>query len=283
MSETNNKTIKINYSARTFKPSEGTIGFTSEKEIKIKENQENTYSTSDSELTYAYENDKCGIPIYLNGQYQTISYLNNKETIDAIEEIRGKSRSNENTPIYVHNNVSMESIPDDLDIKELHENIFRQQEYDEYSEKVNYIKKMKELFNDFSGGAWKCGVAYDGNKLTKIDDHSNHYPAHPSIKVENASESTQLYLFVRGIRIAMDKFETTRNRINGKDVCNFIFRYPKFLLNDYENNYDAIDGIEVVGNDNTDITLYAISLTAFGDSNAKDPSENKQYGINTLV
>lgn len=279
MSETNNKTIKINYATRTFNPSEGTIGFTSEKEIKIKENQENTYSDSDSKLTYTYENDKCGIPIYLNGQYQTISYLNNKETIDAIEEIRGKSRSNENTPIFVHDNVSMESIPDDLDIKELHENIFRQQAYDEYSEKVNYIKKMKELFNDFSGGTWKCGVANDDNKIKSIDGHSNHYPAHPSIKVENCDESTQLYLFVRGVRIAMDKFETTKN----SDVFNFIFRYPKFLLNDYENNYNAIDGVEIVGNTNNNISLYAISSTTFGDNNAETADNTKQYGINTLV
>ena len=45
MSETNTtskKTIKINYgTSRKFKPSEGTIGFTSEKQISttIKENQ----------------------------------------------------------------------------------------------------------------------------------------------------------------------------------------------------------------------------------------------------
>jgi hypothetical protein len=41
--------------------------------------------------------------------------------------------------------------------------------------------------------------------------------------------------------------------------------------------------VEVVGNTNNNISLYAISSTTFGDNNAESADNTKQYGINTLV
>jgi len=183
------------------------------------------------------------VGISYNGEEKSVSELNNQIVFDEINNLRN------GTPDYFNikttEDTTLEWIPIGLHITEMIQNIKRLEK--EYPQKLKMLTHLVANLYDlnYADGMHMIGreteAKISGNKLLlNLSDEELRISGY--IKVENAPETINIHLIIRGVPVPMRK---TLTSVNGT-IYNYIFTYPQYLLGKNVDVVQAINHLEVI-------------------------------------
>jgi hypothetical protein len=196
-------------------------------------------------LTSEKINSNRVIGIHYLGLNKSITEFNSQSNINAINEYRNPSTAY--SSIKSTEDTTLEYIPEHLHITETISNIERME--NEYPEKLNVLNYLVDKLFDIN---YAKDLYYFGRASSITVSSGKITPAVGYIVAENASESLELNIVIRGVPIPMRKTKSSSNV--------YYFTYPQYLL-DTDESVNAIQHIEVLNQGSA--TFFKGTTTAF--------------------